>query len=62
MKNYKTEFDQPYNVTPGTKRFWEEFIEQTQQGNPENAINSYRKFCVERNRVFNMSREADLTQ
>ena len=36
----------PYNATPKTQRYWEEFITQTLAGNPLAAIRAYHNYAV----------------
>lgn len=61
MKKYKTEFEQPYDITPDSKYFWDAFIKHTKLGNPKAAIMAYNEFSTERKKVFDRTIERDLT-
>lgn len=61
MNKYKTEFDQPYDITPDTKYFWNAFIKQTKLGNPKAAIIAYHEFSIARKNSFDKKSEKELT-
>lgn len=60
MKKYRTEFDQPYNVTSDTKYYWNAFTKQTKLGNSKAAVIAYHEFSEARKKNFEKITETGL--